>query len=116
MHERMVMLQTRKYEKKGARIIAADLPGWAAPPQVGTHVPDIMVEYQGKVVYNEVETCETILTPRAREQFEESAEWATLHVTVPLACVETAKRIAANWDIKVGMFWAYDAKMDRTVD
>ncbi len=106
-HDRMVLLQIQTYQKEGSRVVAADLKGWPAPPKVGRHVPDIMVEHQGKVVYNEVETCETIELPETREQLEDFAKWATLHVTVPKSCLEMAKRLIAQWGVKVETIWQY---------
>jgi hypothetical protein len=107
LHDRMLLLQIQTYQKEGSRVVAADLDGWPTPPVVGRHVPDIMVEYRGKVVYNEVETCETIEQPETREQLEDFAEWATLHVTIPQSCLETAKRITAERGIEVETFWHY---------
>jgi hypothetical protein len=107
LHDRMLLLQIHTYEKEGSRVVAADLEGWPMPPQVGRHVPDIMVEFHGKVVYNEVETCETISLPETRKKLEEFAEWATLHVTIPQSCLEIAKRIAAERGIEVEEFWHY---------
>ena len=107
LHDRMVLLQIQTYQKEGARVVAANLPGWPPPPQVGRHVPDIMVEYQGKVVYNEVETCETIRSPEARKQLEDFAEWATLHVTIPQSCLETVRRTVAQWGVDVEWIWSY---------
>ena len=104
----MVLLQIQTYQKEGSRVVAADLQGWPAPPTIGRHVPDIMVEYKGKVVYNEVETSETIQMPETREQLEEFAKWATLHVTVPKSCLETAKRLIAQWGVKVETIWQCD--------
>jgi len=103
----MVLLQMQMYEKEGARIVAADLPGWQPPPKVGRHVPDIMVEYLGRVVYNEVETCETINLPETREQLEDFSKWGTLHMTVPATCLETARRFTSQWGVKVDAFWQY---------
>lgn len=108
LHDRMVLLQVQTYQKKGSRVVAADLQGWPAPPTVVRHVPDIMVEYHGKVVYNKVETCETFQSPETREQLEEFAKWATLHVTVPKSCIETARRVIARWGVKVETIWRYD--------
>ena len=107
LHDRMLLLQIQTYQKEGSRVVAADLDGWPMPPMVGRHVPDIMVEFHGKVVYNEVETCETIELPETREQLEDFAKWATLHVTSPQSCLETAKRVTAERGIEVETFWPY---------
>ncbi len=107
LHDRMVLLQIQTYQKEGSRVVAADLDGWPKPPKVGRHVPDIMVEFHGNVVYNEVETCETIGLPETREQLEDFAKWATLHVTVPESCLEEASQIIERWGVKVGWIWSY---------
>jgi len=107
LHDRMVLAQISTYKNEGTRILAADLPGWPSPPKVGRHVPDIVVERQGKRVCNEVETCETIQTPETREQFEDFAKWATLHVTVPESCLEKARQIIAQLGVKVEAIWSF---------
>ena len=107
LHDRMVEAQIAAYKSEGARILAADLPGWPSPPMIGRHVPDILVERQGKRICNEVETCETIQMPEAREQFEDFAKWETLHVTVPKSCLEKARQAIAQWGIKVEMIWSF---------
>lgn len=107
LHDRMVLIQVQTYKMQRSRVVAADLDGWTKPPMVGGHVPDIMVEYEGKTVYNEVETCETIELPETREQLEDFAKRATLHVTVPKSCLERASQPMAQWGVKVGQFWSY---------
>jgi len=104
LHDRMLLLQIQTYQKEGSRVVAADLDGWPMPPRIGRHVPDIMVEFHGKVVYNEVETCETIELPETKERLEDFAEWATLHVTIPQSCLDTARRITAERGIEVETF------------
>jgi hypothetical protein len=110
LHDRMLLLQIQTYQKEGSRVVAADLDGWPSPPRVGRHVPDIMVEFHGEVVYNAVETCETIALPETREQLLDFAEWATLHITIPRSCLKAARRITTERGIEVETFWPYGGK------
>ena len=105
LHERLVEKQIRGYQKEGTKILAADFGDWPRPPKVGRHIPDIVAERDGRRIYNECETCETMATEQTREQLEDFGKAGILEVTVPESWLEAAKRLAASWGISVYRWW-----------
>ncbi len=67
-----------------------------------------MVERQGRVVFNEVETCETIQSSETKEQMVGLSSEGPLHVTVPRRCLDKAKSTLSQWGVRVEMWWHYD--------
>ncbi len=107
LHDKLVRAQIKAYQAEGTSVVAADLEGWVKPPVVGSHIPDIVAKKDGRTIYNECETCDTIGLDQTREQLADFSRHGHLEVTVPQSCLEQAKEHVRGWGIDVERWWHY---------
>ena len=65
----------RRHEKKGA-VVLADVDGYARPPKINGHIPDVYAVYEDRVVVEEFENERSVFRSHARQQDAAFSTWA----------------------------------------
>ena len=107
LHDRMLISQILKYQNEDFVVVAANHEGWPTPEKVGNCVPDIIAQRRGHIIFNEVETCSTIILKETRIQCEEIVKEGQLEITIPYTCYYTARSTFSDWGIPVARWWRY---------
>lgn len=75
-HDEGVSCYTSQLGELGWRLIYADLPGHAKPPQIGAYIPDLYAKTGLKEIVIEIETRDSINTAHAIFQKNTFERWA----------------------------------------
>jgi hypothetical protein len=73
---RAIERSAREHERKGA-LVAADIAGWARPPVINGHIPDVFASYpDGTVAIEEFENDRSVDGTHAHSQHEAFTQWS----------------------------------------
>jgi len=111
IHMRLISTLVNKLMAEGYKV-SADHIGYpnGKPTEWMKHTPDIYATKKGKEFFIEAETCDTLESSETRLQWTalSSKKNVSFSVIVPKRCLDKAKELVEEWNIKVVDFWSME--------